>query len=118
VTAALHEFEYHRDVPRTWFHWCPAHPVTLVLRECDCCGSPRKVGRSHGRLLCSNCNWRWRYHGFRPGGPGPLVKPPVATQIEEYADVITSLSARRAAEKLGVSSRTVHRWRAALRVTS
>jgi hypothetical protein len=81
------------------------------LAECWCCGRP---GRHAGRGLCERCYNRWHQHGFAGPGPGPEFIPQ-AERAREYAHVITTLSARAAGEKLGISARTVQRWRAALR---
>ena len=81
--------------------------------ECWCCGRDGLWGRG----LCQRCYSRWYYHDFTGPGPG-LERIPYAEKAREYEHVITTLSARRAAERLGVSARTVVRWRAALREAS
>jgi Homeodomain-like domain len=90
------------------------------VTECWCCGRDPRAASSHSRSargLCYRCYQRWRYRGFTGPGPGP-ERLPRAEHAREYERVITSLSARRAAEQLGISPRTVVRWRAALREAS
>lgn len=99
-----------------WFNWYPGRTVMPLLAECWCCGSPRVRYLKRGPL-CSNCYHRWHRNGFTGPGPGP-ARPPAAENAQEYAHIITSLSARRAAEQLGVSSRTIVRWRTALQEAS
>lgn len=100
-----------------WFGWCAHRPVQLFAAECWACGSGRIYCRLRGPL-CQPCYGRWQRKGFRGPGPGPLQKPPTSDSAREYAHVITSLSARQAAIKLGITQRTVQRWRAALREAS
>jgi hypothetical protein len=82
--------------------------------ECWCCGHDKP---HCARGLCKRCYDRWYHRGFTGPGPGP-ERVPYAEKAREYEHVITSLSARRAAEKLGFSARTVTRYRAALREAS
>jgi hypothetical protein len=42
----------------------------------------------------------------------------MARSAREYADIITSMSARQAGARLGRSAREIVRWRAALREAS
>jgi transposase-like protein len=87
--------------------------------ECWCCGDVRPViCRKRGGPLCTRCYSRWQRKGFSGPGPGPKQKPPVADSVQEYQAVITSLTARQAAARLGISDRTVQRWRAVLREAS
>lgn len=81
------------------------------IDECWCCG--READRSV-RGLCWRCYCRWQQKGFTGNGPGPEWSPAIEHALE-YQHVITVLSARSAAEKIGVTSRTVQRWRKALR---
>ena len=83
--------------------------------ECWACGW---IGRTHAKGLCSGCYKRWKKHGFEGMGPGPKEHPPMLDSAEEYLATITSLSASRAGEQLGVTARTIQRWRAALREAS
>jgi hypothetical protein len=84
------------------------------VAECWCCG---RNEYHWARGLCQRCYCRWYHRDFTGPGPGP-ERIPYAEKAREYEHVITSLSARRAAEKLGISARTVTRYRAALRETS
>lgn len=99
-----------------WLDWCAHRPVMLLVAECRCCGVPRV--RYPGRGLCSNCYHRWHRRGFDGAGPGPSARAPMADSAREYADVITTLTARRAASQLGRSQRQIVRWRRALREAS
>jgi hypothetical protein len=99
-----------------WFDWCAHRPVVLFAAECRCCGVPRVRYLKCG--LCSNCYHRWHRRGFAGPGPGPSARVPMAENAREYADIITTLSARRAAEQLGRSEREIVRWRRALREAS
>jgi hypothetical protein len=101
--------------PHRWFCWCA--PVTLAVRPCWACTSPRARYFSRGPL-CTACYYRWHRAGFAGPGPGPSLKPPVRDSAREYADVITSMPARQAGERLGMSEREIVRWRAALREAS
>jgi hypothetical protein len=86
----------------------------------DCaCGCGRPAHRGH-RGLNHSCWQRWARHGKPPYGQIPPPRGPQAERIEDYLFIGGDrLSARTAAERLGVSQRTVTRWRAALRsVTS
>jgi hypothetical protein len=89
----------------------------------DCaCGCSRPAARGQ-RGLSSACYQRWLYHGKPPFDqipPPSTPHVPVAERIEDYLFIGGDrLSARAAAERLGVTRRTVVRWRAALRsVTS
>lgn len=88
-------------------------------QECWCCGIVRRVHtRTDDGPLCSSCYKRWARKGFAGPGPGPSQRPPVAESIQEHADVITSLPAHLAAERLGRSERQIQRWRRALREAS
>lgn len=80
-------------------------------RECWCCG---RTEPHHGRGLCRRCHKRWQGRGFTGPGPGPEFRS-AAQYAREYAHTITSLPARDAAAELGVTPRTITRWRAALR---
>lgn len=82
-----------------------------ALDECWCCGRP---GLHQARRLCVRCYSRWQGRGFTGPGPGPEWAPQ-AERAREHARTITQLPARQAAERLGVSPRTVQRYRAALR---
>ena len=84
------------------------------LRECWCCG---RSGEHWGRGLCCRCYNRWHARNFAGAGPGPEFAPAV-DRAREYAHVITALPAAQAAQKLGISPRTVVRWRRALREAS
>ena len=87
------------------------------VTECWCCGrDPATVypGWHSARGLCGRCYNRWQQRGFTGPGPGPEFMP-AAGRARDYEHVITSLSARLAAQELGVSARTVQRWRRALR---
>ena len=86
-----------------------------MAAECWCCGRERPDdGRHTGRGLCARCYARWQGRGFTGPGPGPEWVPQ-AERAREYAHIITALSAAQSARALGVSSRTVTRWRKALR---
>jgi hypothetical protein len=83
--------------------------------ECWCCGQHRP---HYARSLCMACWGRWKYRGFTGPGPGPSQKPPITESAREYADLINSMPAWQAAQRLGLSERTIRRWRAALREAS
>ncbi len=83
--------------------------------DCGFCVRENVPLTSHGgKKMCRSCYSRWYYRGFQGAGPGPGFSAE-AEQACEYAEIITRLSAAQAAEKLGVSSRTVVRWRKHLR---
>lgn len=86
-----------------------------ILRECWCCGRQNQV--NGGRKLCHRCHDRWRRKGFTGPGPGPEFTP-VLVRARDHEDTITRLSSRNAGAVLGVSHRTVVRWRRALREAS
>lgn len=85
-----------------------------AVPECWCCG---RGACPCARGLCARCYRRWRYHGFAGPGPGP-ERVPYAERARDYEHIITTLSAREAAGKLGVHPRTIRRLRAALREAS
>jgi hypothetical protein len=96
-----------------------SHYVTPLQEPCWCCGrgpfdDDGNPVMNAGRELCRRCWARWWAHGFAGPGPGPEWVP-VIEHAYEYEHVITTLSARAAAEKIGVCERTVTRWRRALR---
>jgi hypothetical protein len=103
--------------PHRWFGWCTDQPITLAVWPCWACPSPRARHFSRGPL-CGSCYNRWYRNGFAGPGPGPNLKPPIRDSAREYADVIKSMPARQAAERLGRSAREIVRWRAALREAS
>lgn len=84
------------------------------MGECWCCGRERTGPYPH-RGLCSRCYKRWYRHGFTGAGPGP-EREPIDVRALTHATIITRLSAREAAARIGVTRRTVCRWRAILRV--
>ena len=89
-------------------------PGTRPPAECWCCGHHRP---HKGRGLCSTCYSRWNKQGFTGPGPGPEFQP-AAERAAEHAATITRLPAREAADRLGVSTRTIVRYRRALREAS
>jgi len=83
------------------------------LEECWCCGARPTLHA--GRGLCDACYSRWQRRGFTGPGPGPSLKPPAIESAREYAGVIMTMPARKAAGVIGVSERTVERYRRLLR---
>ena len=77
---------------------------------CWCCG---RVRPHRARELCHTCYTRWQSRGFTGPGPGP-GRTPETERASDYATVITSMSARLAAGRIGVTPRTIVRWRRAL----
>lgn len=86
--------------------------------DCTCgCGRPAQTGYG----LSRSCYTRWRYHGF------PEAIPPASSfavgrsvdidaQLDDYQFIGgPKLTARKAAERLGVSMRTIVRYNARLR---
>lgn len=71
--------------------------------------------KHRARGLCAACYNRWFKRGFSAHGPGPLWRQPISVQAAEYAALITTRSAAAAAARIGVSERTITRWRAELR---
>lgn len=88
-----------------------AQPRYGAIIECWCCG---RTKQQRARGLCIRCYNRWHRRGFAPPGPGPEFRP-AAERAQEYAQVITTFSAAEAGRVLGISARTVVRWRSALR---
>ena len=79
--------------------------------ECWCCGQMRP---RFPRELCEACYRRWCRKGFTGPGPGPSLRLAMAERASDYATVITTLSASKAAGRIGVTPRTITRWRRAL----
>lgn len=82
--------------------------------ECWACGRDEP---HVARKLCKRCYGRWSKRGFSGAGPGP-ERMWALDQAREHEHVVLGLSATQAARKLGVSARTVQRWRAALRAAA
>jgi hypothetical protein len=100
-------------------------PRNYGSAECWCCGREGTCARG----LCVRCYSRWHGRGFQGPGPGPERVP----YAEKAAGLIGgipqhdsheaeppsgALTARQMAERIGVSERTVTRYRAALREAS
>lgn len=79
--------------------------------ECRCCGQ-MKPHSGHG--LCGTCYSRWRHEGFAGSGPSSPQVTASAEKARLHETAITRLPTRRAAEQLGVTVRTVQRWRRTL----
>lgn len=92
----------------------PSPRGSRPIVECWCCG---RSASHQGRGLCATCYTRWQQKGFAGPGPGPEFQPQTE-RARDHAAVITALPARAAAERIGVSARTIVRWRAALRETT
>jgi hypothetical protein len=102
------------------------HPVRKMI-VCDCCG---KVGRARGHGWRETCFKRWQSRGMPDGGPPPLMtleerraahrrdwpvsKAENLKRAENLFHFWANASAREIADELGVSVRTVTRYRAEL----
>ena len=94
--------------------------------ECWCCGRNEP---NWARGLCGRCYARWQRRGFQGPGPGPERVPYTERAAghlggipqhdsHEAEPAPGAVTARQMAERLGVSVRTVTRYRAALREAS
>jgi hypothetical protein len=84
------------------------------MGDCDIC--PRTnviVVKRESYTLCKGCYWRWWYDGFT-GVPSPPF-PTALEKAEEYRETIFRCSAQEAGRRIGVTPRTVWRWRRLLR---
>jgi hypothetical protein len=81
------------------------------------CRSCQRRPANHARGLCGSCYNRWRYYGKpQDGPPPPRTGGPCADRIEDYLDLrMWGLSKQQAAERLGVTLRTIWRYEHRLR---
>jgi hypothetical protein len=98
--------------------------------ECAGCGKPRPENaglRGWRRGWCGACGKRWRRHGKPADGPPPPAprgnpRAPWAnriSRIEDYADLRSwGVPDSEAAERLGVSARTLTRYKQAMQEVS
>jgi hypothetical protein len=110
----------HRTPP------CPAYAAETAARrrlqpwsrreaDCDCCTGTVVPVMAHGDwLLCKRCYDRWKSRAFAPPGPGP-GRAWAADSAAEHHRVLLGRTTSQASAVLGVSGRTVTRWRLALR---
>lgn len=97
------------------------------MSECANCGEPRppKGGWRKGWACgyCPACYKRWRRHGSPAGGPPPprprAPRAARAGRVEDYTDLRSwGIPDSQAAERLGVSVRTLLRYKRDLREAS
>ena len=101
--------------------------------ECSYCGKPRPQDpetawrKGWRRSWCAGCFQRWRRHGSPPDGPPPprpagapgRPQPRRLARVEDYLELRSwGLSDAQAAPRLGVSRRTLDRYKRHLRETA
>ena len=83
------------------------------MKPCANCGEPRpEKAYLHGwrRDYCGPCAKRWHRHGYPPEGPPPPWASRAA-RVEDYTDLRSwDVPDSQAAERIGVSTRTLERY--------